>query len=173
MGSGRIVGIILLAIGLILAVVLIAWLFAGQGENKLQGTGLVLGLAIVLILAAPFVAGGVYFFTKGQGEAKEFAEIEKEKRILNMVLTQGKVQLANAAVETNLTLDQVKAYVYDLVGKGLFTGYVDWKSNTLFSADASKVGSTTCPNCGGVRELAGKGIVKCPYCGAEIFLPQS
>jgi hypothetical protein len=173
MGSGRIIGIILLVIGLVLGVILVAWLFAGQGENKLQGTGLVLGLAITLILAAPFVAGGVYLLSKGQAEVKEFAEIEKEKRILNMVLTQGKVQLANAAVEMNLTLDQVKAFVYDLVGKGLFTGYVDWKSNTLFSADASKVGSTTCPNCGGVRELAGKGIVKCPYCGAELFLPQS
>ena len=173
MGSGRTIGIIFLTIGIILAVVLIAWLLVGQGENKLQGTGLVLGLAITLILAAPFLAGGVYFLTKGQAEVKEFAAIEKEKRLLNMVMTQGKVQLANAAVEMNLNLDQVKAYVYDLVGKGLFTGYVDWKSNTLFSADASKIGTTTCPNCGGQRELVGKGIVKCPFCGAEIFLPQS
>ena len=173
MGSGRTVGLILFAAGLILAVVLIAWLFAGQGENKLQGTGLILGLALTLILVAPLVGGGLYFFSKGRGEARELAEIEKEKRLLNMVLTQGKVQLAHASLEMNLTLDQVKAYVYDLVGKGLFTGYVDWKSNTLFSADASKVGSTTCPNCGGVRELAGKGVVKCPYCGAELFLPQS
>ncbi len=29
---------------------------------------------------------------------------------------------------------------------------------------------TTCPNCGGQLELGGKGIIKCPYCGAEIFL---
>ena len=27
-----------------------------------------------------------------------------------------------------------------------------------------------CPNCGGQLELGGKGIIKCPYCGAEIFL---
>ena len=165
--------IILLVIGVILALVLALWLFAGQGENKLEGTGLVLGLALVVILAAPLIGGGVYFLSKGQSEAKEFAVVEKEKRLLNMVLTQGKVQLAHAAVEMNATLDQIKTFVYDLVGKGLFTGYVDWKSNTLYSADASKIGSTTCTNCGGVRELVGKGIVKCPYCGAEIFLPQS
>lgn len=171
MGSGRTVGVILLVIGVVLALILVAWLFAGQGESKLEGSGLVLGLALILIVAAPLIGGGVYFITKGQSEAKEFAVVEKEKRLLNMVLTQGKVQLAHAAVEMNTTLDQVKAFVYDLVGKGLFTGYVDWKSNTLYSADASKIGSTTCPNCGGVRELVGKGIVKCPYCGAEIFLP--
>ena len=29
---------------------------------------------------------------------------------------------------------------------------------------------TECPNCGGKLELAGKGIVTCPYCGVQIFL---
>jgi hypothetical protein len=172
MGSGRIVGIILLAVGIILGVAIGAWLLAGQGEEKLSGTAVIFGLVLMLILVLPFLAGGAYMLIKGQGEAREYAEIEKEKRLLNMVSTQGKVQLPNAAVEMNLSMDQVKAYVYDLVGKGLFTGYIDWKSSTLFAADAAKVGSTTCPNCGGVRELAGKGVVKCPYCGAELFLPQ-
>jgi len=90
-----------------------------------------------------------------------------------MVLTQGKVQLPLAAVEMNVSLDQLKAYVYDLVDKGLFTGYIDWKSSTLYAADAAKMETTTCPNCGGKRELVGKGVVKCPFCGAELFLPQS
>jgi hypothetical protein len=160
-----------MVIGVVLAVALGAWLLAGQGEGGLRPSGLALGVVLLLILVAPFLAGGVYFFSKGQGEAKEFAEIEKEKRLLNMVLTQGKVLLPNAAVEMNLSLDKIKSYVYDLVGKGLFTGYIDWKSSTLYAADAAKIGSTTCPNCGGVRELVGKGTVKCPYCGAEIFLP--
>ena len=173
MGSGRLVGIILLAIGLILGVAIVAWLFAGQGEGKLSSSAMIFGFVLLLILVLPFLAGGAYFFVKGQAEVKEFAEIEKEKRLLNMVLTQGKVQLAHAAVEMNLTLDQVKAFVYDLVGKGLFTGYIDWKSSTLYAADAAKIGTTTCPNCGGQRELVGKGTVKCPFCGAEIFLPQS
>lgn len=172
MGSGRTVGIILLAIGIILGVAIGAWLLAGQGEGRLQGSGLVLGLVLMLILVLPFLAGGVYFVVKGQSEVKEFAQIEKEKRLLNMVLTQGKVQLPNAAVEMNVGMEQLKAYVYDLVGKGLFTGYIDWKSSTLYAAEASKMASTTCPNCGGQRELVGKGVVKCPYCGAELFLPQ-
>jgi hypothetical protein len=173
MGSGRIVGAILSAIGAIILVLAVLWLGANAGEGKAQTSGLIFGFGFFAIIALAFLAPGVYMIVKGQGEVKEFAEIEKEKRLLNMVMTQGKVQLANAAVEMNLGIDQIKAYVYDLVGKGLFTGYVDWKSNTLFSTDASKVGTTTCPNCGGQRELVGKGIVKCPFCGAEIFLPPS
>jgi hypothetical protein len=173
MGSGRIAGVILTAIGLIILVLGVLWLGANTGEGKATPAGAIFGFGFFTIIALAFIAPGVYVFIKGQGEAKEFAEVEKEKRLLNMVSTQGKVQLPNAALEMNLSMDQVKAYVYDLVGKGLFTGYIDWKSSTLFAADAAKMGSTTCPNCGGVRELAGKGVVKCPYCGAELFIPQS
>lgn len=28
----------------------------------------------------------------------------------------------------------------------------------------------SCPNCGGVLEPAGKGLVRCRYCGTEIYL---
>lgn len=173
MGSGRTVGAVLSAIGVIILVLAVLWLGANAGEGKAQTSGLIFGFGFFAIIALAFIAPGVYLFIKGQGEVKEFAEVEKEKRLLNMVSTQGKVQLPNAAVEMNVSMDQLKAFVYDLVGKGLFTGYIDWKSSTLYAAEASKVGSTTCPNCGGVRELAGKGVVKCPYCGAELFLPQS
>ena len=27
-----------------------------------------------------------------------------------------------------------------------------------------------CPNCAGELELAGKGVIQCPFCGAEVFL---
>jgi DNA-directed RNA polymerase subunit RPC12/RpoP len=30
--------------------------------------------------------------------------------------------------------------------------------------------TTKCPNCGGEREVVGKGVVKCPYCGSELFV---
>ena len=73
--------------------------------------------------------------------------------------------------ELNATKDKVQHRIFtELVGRGLFSGYVDWNKGMLFSVEA--------PNCKGreVSELrrparlAGKGLIKCPYCGAEIFL---
>jgi hypothetical protein len=114
---------------------------------------------------------------QGRGEATQFAEVEKEKKILNMVSTQGTVQLGNVALETGMTLDQVKNALYDLVGKGLFTGYVDWKVGKLVSADAAVINQAVvtgkCPNCGAPQVVGGKGVIRCEYCGAEFFIPKS
>jgi hypothetical protein len=82
------------------------------------------------------------------------------------------VPIANAAVEMKLTRDQIKNMIYQLVNQGLFSGYVNWQEGIFYSKDVSLVESTKCPNCGGEREAVGKGIVKCPYCGVELFIPQ-
>jgi DNA-directed RNA polymerase subunit RPC12/RpoP len=64
----------------------------------------------------------------------------------------------------------VRTYIYDLIGKDLFRGYVNWDRGELVSAEAAQIKDGTCPNCGGRLELAGKGLVRCPYCGTEIYL---
>ena len=95
--------------------------------------------------------------------------IAKERKLLNLVQTQGQVNLSAAAVELNSTRDEVKQLVYDLIVKQLFSGYVDWDAQKLFSIDAAKIKGGKCPKCGGALEVAGKGLVKCPYCGSEVF----
>jgi ribosomal protein S27E len=33
--------------------------------------------------------------------------------------------------------------------------------------------SGKCPNCGAPQVVAGKGVIRCDYCGAEFFLPKT
>jgi hypothetical protein len=114
---------------------------------------------------------GVFLFFRGTAEEKELGVVREKERLLGMIQAQGRVTLNTIMVERRLNREQVQNYIYELVQQGLFSGYIDWKNATFYSQDASRVGSNKCPNCGGVREIVGKGIVKCPYCGVELFIP--
>src|SRR5690349_333389 len=140
-GSGRLIGLIL--IGFAVAIIAVAGIWVtstlGVGPGRLQGGGAALTMGCALLIAVLVAGFGVWFLMQGRSETAQFAEVEKEKAILNIVATQGTVQISSLALETNMPLDKVKAAIYDLVGKGLFTGYVDWKAGKLVSSDAAAI----------------------------------
>jgi ribosomal protein S27AE len=167
-----VIGIILIAAGVILGVVITLWIMAGVNEDNLEGSGATLGLALLLgFIVLPLLGAGGFLFLRGQSEAKELAVIGQQRKLLDMVKTRGQLNIDDAVLELNTTRDKVQDHLHALVGRGLFSGYVDWDKGVLYSVDAKELSSrSTCPNCGGQLKLAGKGLIKCPYCGAEIFL---
>ena len=169
MSQGKTIGIILAGIGAVILLFALLW----AATNSMSLGAKVLAVFFGAIVAAPLLGFGIYTYSKGQSEAGEEQQIGKERKLLNMVMTQGKVNIADATLEMKTTRDETRQLIYDLIGKQLFTGYVDWKDGMLFSADAAKIrDGGKCPKCGGQLELAGKGIIKCPYCGSEVFLNQ-
>jgi hypothetical protein len=179
-GSGRLIGLVLIALAIAILAgtgVWISFTLGPPGPGRLQGGGAALVMGCGLVVALLVGGFGVWFLMQGRTEATQFAEVEKQKRILNIVQTQGTVLLSNMALEMNMPMDKVKSAIYDLVGKGLFTGYVDWKAGKLVSADAAALNQAVltgkCPNCGAPQVVAGKGVVRCDYCGAEFFLPKT
>ncbi len=161
MNGSKMIGI---AFGII-ALGFAVWLGTTTGARSPGGTAL--GFIILVILPGII---GTYLFINGGKEEKEMKKVEIEQKILNAVETRGTVKVNQLIVETGLSRDKFRDYLEDLVGKGLFTGYVDWKGGKLVSADIAKLDMHKCPNCGAPLELAGKGVVRCPYCGTEIFL---
>lgn len=170
--SGRLIGILLLGAGLVIGVAATTWLLLGREEGTLRGSGVALGLVLLLgCLVLPLLGGGVFFLARGTAEARELVHIRRQRELLDVVQTRGQVPIPDLVLELSSTRDQVEDDLHTLVGRGLFSGYVDWRKGVLYSVEASELnGRHSCPNCGGQLELAGKGLIKCPYCGAEIFL---
>lgn len=160
--QSKIIGIVLMIVGVGIAV----WLGAGLATGK-SVTGVALGF---VLFSLPFFAVGAYFLMRSGGEIQQQTKADKERAILDAVTTRGRVGVADLAIENDSSRDEVRTYIYDLIGKGLFTGYVNWDKGELVSAEAAQIKEGQCPNCGGSVELAGKGLVRCPFCGTETYL---
>lgn len=171
-GQGRTLGIILIVVALVALIVAAALLITQVASGETTASGAVLGILIALIVfVLPLGGGGFYLLTRGRQEASDFAEVAKQKQILNMVLAQGKVSLSDVAVELDTPIDRVRDMVRDLVGKNLFSGAINWDDGLLYSKQASKMkADQKCPNCAGQLTLAGKDMIKCPFCGSTVFL---
>ncbi len=168
-------GIGLIVAGIVVGVLIAAWLAAGVADEDsgLRLSGALLGAFFgFAVLVLPMVGGGLLILTRARREQAAMEHVGRQRKILGVVETAGEISIADLALETGGTRDTVRSDLYDLVSKGLFSGYVDWDRGMLFARQASEIrASGKCPNCGGELSLAGKGLIRCQYCGAEIFLP--
>ncbi len=169
---GRVVGMILVGAGIavgVLAGTLMATYVAG---GELSAGAAVLGFTLAgVAVVLPLVGGGAYLWLQGAREAATLARLRQERRLLDVVKTRGQIDIAELALELNLDRQQTQARLDDLVGKGLFSGYVNWDEGVLYSEQASRLRDLTrCNVCQGELTLAGQGVIRCPYCGTEYFL---
>ena len=96
---------------------------------------------------------------------------EKQTQLLGMIAAKGEVQLEDAALELDAPISLLKEWIYTVVQNGKFTGYINWDKGIFYSADAESLRKAArCPHCGGALGLAGKGIIQCNHCHAEVFL---
>ena len=159
--------------GLGICIVGSLWLGSGLMADKADLTAAILGFALLFIfLVLPLVGVGGFLTLRGQQESEAMAEVEKEKKILNVVSVQGKVSLCHPGPGAEGHTGPGQELGLRPGGQGPLHRLHRLEVQTLFAKDAGSMQSTKCPNCGGVRELVGKGVVKCPYCGAELFLQE-
>ncbi len=169
--SGRLIGIILVIVGVLICVGGTAVSFSSTRNVEINAIGgLVLGVVLSAFIAVPFIGAGIYLVIRGRAEEAEMAHVSRQRKILDMVKTRGQVDISDLVFELNSTSDLVRDDVYKLVGMGLFTGYVNWDDGVLYSREASQLTGHKCPNCGGEQEFAGKGVITCQYCGTDVFL---
>ena len=172
-GSGRVVGAGLMALSALLLVAFLGWATVAFSSDETSSGGMTLGVLLALIVLAPIFGIGAYVFRKGTTEQEQFAVVQQEKKILNMVLTQGKVTMGELVAELEVPREEVEEMIRDVVGKKLFSGAINWKEGILYSVESQTLtADQRCPNCSGDLEFAGKGLVVCPWCGSDVFLTE-
>jgi hypothetical protein len=169
---GRILGIILIAGGIIVGIIITALMFVYRGEGSLTAGAATLGWVLgIAVLVLPQLGIGAFLLWKGGQEAAVASKADKERELLNIVSARGQIDIRDVAIEMQASKDEVHDYLHNLVGMGLFSGYINWDEGVLYSSQASQLRELThCKHCGGQLELAGKGVIRCPYCGTEYFL---
>jgi hypothetical protein len=169
---GKTLGWVLIAGGIVVAVVVVALMTVYRNEGSLTGGAAVLGMALgIIVLSLPQIGFGIFLLSKGQTEAVTAARAAKQRQLLGAVKTRGQAPVSDLAIELQTSRDELQAMIYELVNMGLFSGYINWEKGVLYSQEASKLRDLErCLNCNGQLTLAGKGVVTCPYCGTEYFL---
>lgn len=169
---GRTLGIILIAGGILVGAVIVVLMTTYVREGSLTTGAATLGAVLgFLVLVLPQLGIGAFLLLRGRQEAVVADRAAKQRQLIGIVKTRGQVDVAELALELGVTRDEAHDLIHDLVGMGLYTGYINWDEGTLYSRQASELRSlSNCYNCNGKLELAGKGVIRCPYCGTEYFL---
>jgi hypothetical protein len=171
MNTGRLVGIILVAVGFGVAVIAGLWLALQVSSHQISTGGAVVGAGIAFIPVALLAGFGIYMYVQGGKEAVQESAMHKQRQLLDIVKSRGEVGVSDLAMEMGVKVDDVKSMVHQLVGLQVFSGYINWDKGILYSTDASSLrGLEKCKNCGGEITLVGKGVVVCKFCGTEYFL---
>lgn len=171
MNSSRLVGIILAVAGLGVALIAGLWIATQVSGEQMSGGAAVTTAGVAFVPVALLVGFGLYLFNQGGAQAQQDSEMQKQRRLLDIVKSRGQVSVSDLAVEMGVPVGGVQNMVHQLVGLQVFSGYVNWEDGTLYSAQASQLRELDkCKNCGGEITLAGKGVVVCKYCGTEYFL---
>jgi tRNA(Ile2) C34 agmatinyltransferase TiaS len=125
----------------------------------------------MLVLVLPQLGVGAFMLWKGGQEAAATAQAGRQRQLLNIVQTRGQIAISDLVIEMKSSREEVERMLHELVGMGLFSGYVVWDEGMLYSRQAKELRQhDRCLNCNGELALAGKGVIRCPYCGTEYFL---
>jgi len=169
--GGRAVAILLILGGVVLGSIGLVWLGSSVAGGSLKIGGALIGAAFLAALLLPMGGIGVFLFVRSVREIADQASRSELRRILDIVQSRGQIPVSDLAIELQTTRDEVQRHVHELVGLGLFSGYINWEEGVLFSSEAAGLRKLDkCRHCGGELRLVGKGVVTCRYCGTEYFL---
>lgn len=166
MNVGRLSGILFILGGVALGSIGAFWLF-----TQVEQGGAIVGLFGLAVLVIFLVGIGIFLLMRSSQEIEDAEERGELRKILDVVLSRGEVQISELVLELGTSRKEVQGQIHSLVGMGLFSGYINWDEGTLYSFEAASIADLQrCKHCGGEVHFAGKGVLRCQHCGTEYFI---
>ena len=95
---------------------------------------------------------------------------EQQRQLLEWLNLRGHLRIEELARLLKTSPATVIDWLYQLVQRGQFNGYINWGKNLIYAADARKIGADSqCPSCGGALAPGGHGRIVCLHCGSELL----
>ncbi len=95
---------------------------------------------------------------------------EQQRQLLEWVNLRGNIRIEELARLLKTTPPTVSDWIYQLVQRGQFNGYINWGKGLVYAASARKIGANSqCPECGGALAPAGGQKIICLHCGTEMW----
>lgn len=150
-------------------------LIRARGEMTFAQLALALGISLDEVdnlldelLRSGKLSGTMY--SRWQRVYTTVALAEKQRFLLEWVRSQGRVYLPDLPAMLKTPRELAHDWLYQLVQRGQFSGYINWKQGWLYSVAAQKIGADSqCPQCGGSLSVGPALTVRCLHCGSEML----
>jgi len=149
-------------------------LLAQMASGQVDANQMVLWSVGAFIIVAPLFGFGIYTYANSGTPAvqESTSDVEQQWRLLELVRQQGPFRLSDAATELQMDVDGVQDLLGELVTLQIFSGYIDWETETLYAEDMGQLRQRQiCAICGEAIDLSSDPIVRCAHCSTEYFLP--
>jgi predicted Zn-ribbon and HTH transcriptional regulator len=174
LNRSRIIGIILIASGMVIAIAAGLSLAIAVSRGQTAGTALSnAGIAFVPI--ALLVGAGIYQYARGSQEMEDDTDsaMRRQLKLLDILKSNGEpMRLADVASQLGGGgVENVASLLNELIRLRLFSGRVDWQNRVAQALEPNLLRSmTACLNCGEPLHIDQNSV--CPRCNTEYFLPE-
>lgn len=165
LNRARLWGIAFTVIGLVLALI-VSLTLADQVET---GGSLLTGGVIGFLVVAPFLAAGIYQFSRGSAAELEINDEMSAQRDLMDRLRARPHTLAELAVSLSLAEEEITDILKQLHRLDLFHGYVTAQGQVIYVAAETVREMRRCAVCGAAITSAAGAITPCLSCGTLYY----
>lgn len=170
----RVIGVGLAVGGFSLAIIAGLWL-ASQVSDGVTLNDIVANAMLAFVPVAFLMGLGLYFYTLSGRESYEESVVYRQRQLLDTLKAHGRISFAELASTLNVTKDDVRDMMQQLIQLQVFSGYVNWSDESLSIAEPYQLQTLTqCAICGYRLPLTKQRRWDCPQCGTQytVILPE-